>query len=103
VTDAEYLKQYGLQPGEYTQLLEAQHGVCAICGRPPAKRALAVDHHHACGRYKKWLRASVRGLLCTNCNRGLLRERPALLRLAADYFQAHLDVCPLHQEAENVA
>jgi len=102
VTDAEYLKIYGLQPGEYAAIFEVQNGRCAICGRPPAKRALAVDHHHACGRYKKWLRASVRGLLCSNCNRGLLRETPATLRRAADYFQAHLDICPLHKEVERV-
>jgi len=61
------LKEYGLQPGEYGQMFEVQNGRCAICGRPPAKMRLNVDHCHRCGRYKKWLRASVRGLLCPNC------------------------------------
>jgi hypothetical protein len=27
------------------------------------------------------------------CNRGLLRENPALMRKAADYFEKHLVLC----------
>ena len=103
MTDAEYQKKYGLAAGEYDTILVSQGGVCALCGRPPAKRALAVDHCHACGRYRKWLRLSVRGLLCSNCNRGLFRENPALLRLAAEYFQRHRDICPWRlKEAQRV-
>ena len=104
MTDKEYLTKYGLQPGEYQQILEAQNGRCAICGRPPAKLSLAVDHCHYCGRKKAWKRGSVRGLLCSNCNRGLLRENPDLLRKAADYFEAHRRVCPARlKEAERAA
>ena len=70
------------------KLLEArQSGVCAICGRPPKTRRLAVDHCHKC---KKRKRESVRGLLCHACNRGLFGESPVLLRKAASYFEAHL-------------
>ena len=54
-------KQYGLVPEQYTQLLERQNGVCAICGHPPKTRRLGVDHDHKTGR--------VRALLCHTCNK----------------------------------
>lgn len=57
-----------LSPDEYETRLESQGGVCAICGNPPAKRKLSVDHDHATGL--------VRGLLCFRCNRAL----PAYLK-----------------------
>lgn len=49
--------------GVYDELLEAQGGVCAICGRPPKTRRLHLDHDHKTMR--------VRGLLCHRCNRAL--------------------------------
>lgn len=60
---------YGLTPEAYDLMLQAQKGVCAICGRPEtavcngSPASLSVDHCHASGR--------VRGLLCIRCNRGL--------------------------------
>ncbi|MFJ4974170.1 endonuclease VII domain-containing protein [Streptomyces coeruleorubidus] len=52
---------YKITPEQYSQLLEAQGGVCAICGRPPEERKrLAVDHCHSTH--------VVRALLCTACN-----------------------------------
>ena len=55
------LKQlYGMTVEQYDILLVAQDGVCALCGNPPGKRRLAVDHSHRTG--------SVRGLLCGRCN-----------------------------------
>jgi hypothetical protein len=73
---------YGLEPGDYDRLLEAQGGVCAGCGpesgRSGKTKKLAVDHNHETGE--------VRGLLCSDDNRllGRLRDNPApLLRLAA--------------------
>jgi hypothetical protein len=44
-------------------MLEEQGGVCAICGKPPEKERLCVDHSHANGM--------IRGLLCRCCNSGL--------------------------------
>ncbi|WP_245627891.1 endonuclease VII domain-containing protein [Actinomadura oligospora] len=73
---------YGLERGEYDQLLAAQGGVCAICGQPRAQR-LSVDHCHKAGY--------VRGLLCRMCNGRLLtaaRDRPEVLRAAADYLES---------------
>jgi fructose-1,6-bisphosphatase len=54
-------RNFGITLAEYDQMLEDQHGICAICGgvNPDGKR-LAVDHDHETGK--------VRGLLCTSCN-----------------------------------
>ena len=61
---ARYVERtYGLEPGEYDRMLEAQDGRCAICGKQPRTKRLSVDHDHNTGR--------VRGLLCQPCNRGL--------------------------------
>jgi len=61
-------------------MLEAQHGLCAICLRPPKEgKRLAVDHNHKTGK--------VRGLLCWFCNKRLLSNHSeARLRAAADYL-----------------
>lgn len=56
-------KAYGLQEGEYAQLLDAQEGRCAICRRLARGRRLAVDHDHNTGE--------VRALLCYFCNKYL--------------------------------
>lgn len=75
---------YGITLDKYDEMLEAQGGVCAICGQPcRTGRALAVDHDHTTG--------DVRSLLCANCNNGLGRfgDDPSLLRIAADYLEAH--------------
>jgi recombination endonuclease VII len=76
-------KLYGLSLVEYREKLVAQNGLCAICGGPPGKRSLNVDHDHVSGK--------VRDLLCPTCNVGLggLRDDPVLLRKAADYIERH--------------
>lgn len=63
--------------------LAAQNGLCAICGGPPGKRSLNVDHDHVSG--------NVRDLLCATCNVGIgvMRDNPDLLRKAADYIERH--------------
>jgi hypothetical protein len=47
----------------YDALLKLQLGGCAICGRPPKKRKLDMDHDHRT--------MEVRGLLCVRCNRAI--------------------------------
>ena len=73
-------RNYGISLVEYNDLLESQGGVCAICGKPPKKLALAVDHDHKTKH--------IRGLLCHRCNRGLpwLADSAEVLRKAADYL-----------------
>lgn len=63
-------KLYGITLQEYETRLAEQNSVCAICGgkettkdKDGAPRRMPVDHCHKTGR--------IRGLLCTQCNRGL--------------------------------
>lgn len=81
--------RYGILPEEYLSMFEQQEGKCAICGQEEKClykgkiRSLAVDHDHKTGK--------VRSLLCNGCNNGLGRfaDDPNLLRMAADYLDAH--------------
>lgn len=83
------LAQYGITPDEYRAMLVTQGGRCAVCGDEPppdgikASSRLHVDHDHATGM--------VRALLCNRCNRGIgyMRDRPDLLRLAAEYVERY--------------
>lgn len=74
---------YGMTPEEYDALVRQQNAGCAICGRGPEKRLLAVDHCHRTGK--------VRGLLCHKCNPGIgiFCDDPELLRKAASYLEQH--------------
>lgn len=77
-------KRYGLSEEGYEALLEAQGGVCAICGGGPRGRrpdTFYVDHDHVSG--------VVRGLLCSPCNLmiGQASEDPSVLRSGADYLE----------------
>ena len=82
------LRRYGLTHAQYDAMLEAQGGVCGLCGKVETHRGrngevsrLAVDHDHVTG--------SIRALLCHSCNTGvgLFLDDPALLRRAADYIE----------------
>ena len=77
------LKQYGITPEAYDAMLEAQGGVCAICGgeQTLGRKHFDVDHCHDTG--------IVRGLLCSHCNRalGLMLDDPSRLRGAAAYLE----------------
>jgi len=53
-------KKYGITLEQYSVMLEAQGGVCYLCGRTNGDRSLAVDHNHKTGRVRK--------LLCGHCN-----------------------------------
>lgn len=82
---AGYLKRkFGITPEQYDEMLAAQGGVCALCGRTPRDDiSLHVDHDHRTGVIRK--------LLCFQCNNALgdLGDDPDLLRAAADYLDAH--------------
>jgi hypothetical protein len=73
---------YDLTTEQYEELLALQGGVCAIC-KEKRSYNLNVDHDHKTMR--------IRGLLCRLCNGRLLtaaRDRPHVLRAAADYLEA---------------
>lgn len=68
---------------DYSEILSAQGGLCAICrDAPEGKRSLLfVDHCHTSKQ--------VRALLCHRCNvlLGMSKDRPAVLREAACYLE----------------
>ena len=74
-------RRFEISPTVYDDMLEKQHGKCAICHEPPTTRNLAVDHNHETGE--------VRSLLCSACNTalGLLKEDPARIRALLNYVQ----------------
>lgn len=91
-----YLKKrswadFGLTLDGYQSMLESQGGVCFICKKPEKAtdprsgkvKDLAVDHCHQTNK--------IRGLLCSNCNRGigLFCDDPSLLQSAIDYLRKH--------------
>jgi hypothetical protein len=73
---------YGLDGERARDLLTVQSGRCAICGRKPRAKALAVDHDHVSG--------AVRGYLCQRCNHDLLgaaHDSLDILRAAVAYLE----------------
>ena len=55
---------FGISLEQYNEMLKKQGSVCAICKEKcKSGKNLAVDHCHTTGK--------IRGLLCSNCNRGL--------------------------------
>lgn len=75
---------YGITADEYWAIYEYQGGVCYICRRANGKRKrLSVDHCHKTG--------TVRGLLCTACNRnvlGHLRDELEAFDRCLDYLES---------------
>jgi hypothetical protein len=66
---------YGLTNEQQSLLLNKTD--CEICGAPWK----SIDHDHSSGEF--------RGILCSKCNVaiGMMRDRPDLLRAAADYLE----------------
>lgn len=81
--DYQLLKKYGLTREQYESLLVATEGVCPICTRPFGTAAYTkpvVDHCHLSGR--------TRGIICRQCNIGLVafRDNKASLAQAINYL-----------------
>jgi len=68
-------KRYGLTP---EQMAEMKKTGCELCG---TMSNLHIDHNHETNE--------IRGVLCTNCNRGLghFKDSPELLKKAAEYLE----------------
>lgn len=79
-------RTYGLSADDLTALWKDQGGRCAGCGnKVGVVKAPAVDHDHALERAGFDKRDTVRGLLCSTCNRylGHIGDDPVkLIRLA---------------------
>ena len=85
--------KYNIDTETYDMFAEMQEHTCAICEEYESRvtatgeeTPLCVDHDHAAEAEKGIM--IVRGLLCSRCNTGLgmFRDRPDLLRAAADYL-----------------
>jgi len=67
---------------KYSELLQAQNGLCAICQQTCSTgKRLAVDHCHETNM--------IRGLLCSKCNRGLgyFKDSLELIERAYEYLK----------------
>lgn len=91
-------RAYGMEPADFAVLLDAQGGVCAICGGPPngPGKRLHVDHCHDSKR--------VRGLLCAKCNTalGLLGDDYDRVRVAADYLRYGGEWLAIHRRIREI-
>lgn len=83
--DYKLQRNYGITVEEYDEMLEAQGGGCAICGKTPEEngRRLAVDHNHETDK--------LRGLLCNSCNSGLgyFQDKPEICCWAMLYLEEY--------------
>lgn len=81
----------GITPAEFHALVEAQGGMCAICGtdQPGGQGGWHVDHDH---RFEKNDKRGHRGLLCHFCNVGLGHFKDDLARVesAAAYLRRYI-------------
>jgi len=73
-----YIKDYGISPDSYNNMLNEQEKKCAIC--LDEFELLYIDHNHDNGK--------VRGLLCNNCNTGIgmLRDDVDIVNRAYAYL-----------------
>jgi len=63
-------RKYGITAEEYRERLDAQGGVCKICGNdePGGVGSWHIDHDHACCPDTPACGDCVRGILCQKCN-----------------------------------
>lgn len=85
-------KNFKITLADYYAKLEAQCGVCAICGCLPddkrnyPRNNLAVDHDHQCCDVNgKSCGECIRSLLCMGCNMGNFNDDPILMLKATAY------------------
>lgn len=79
------VRKVGLTLAEYDAMVLARGGLCDICGKKPVEQrgSLCVDHDHETN--------TIRGLLCSPCNRGLglLGDTAESVGRAARYLAEH--------------
>lgn len=75
--------RHGLSADEYLEMVDKQENLCAICGKPPGSKALAVDHNH--------LTNKTRELLCVACNFaiGWFKDDIEVMQKAIQYIYKH--------------
>ena len=77
------MKEFGMSLAQFEEMKSKQGNRCAICGNPPKKRALAIDHDHSTGK--------IRGMLCYPCNvvLGLVSDSIVTLDRMIEYLKKH--------------
>jgi hypothetical protein len=86
------LARFGLTESQYEAMLILQGGKCAICGKPPKKLRLSVDHDHTSKRKPSRLHGRIRGALCHRCNRYLVAGNTAgTAWLVLKYLESDFD------------
>lgn len=77
------VRKFGITISRLEEMKEEQDNKCAICGNPPHRRDLHIDHDHKTGK--------VRALLCHFCNAGLgyFRDDVDRMYLAIEYLMKH--------------
>ena len=93
----ELKKKYGMTARQYDDMLEAQGGVCKLCGKPETVMhgdkllRLSVDHNHEHCPTRRGCIECVRSLLCQSCNRlvGRIEANPQLALRALAYIKSH--------------
>ena len=92
---ARLMKLYKITLEKYDQMLANQAGVCRLCGTPPKRNKLSVDHDHNCCPGRVTCGGCIRGLVCVPCNLALGRiENAEWIAKAAAYI-AHDRAHPL--------
>ena len=79
-----FARNYDMTLEEAIAVIKTRPDACELCGRvPDGNKVLSYDHCHKNGYFRGWL--------CHQCNRGLglFKDNPDLLRLAAEYLEAH--------------
>lgn len=85
------MSAWGMTADEYEAKWKAQ-GICSICGiKLTGGSQTHLDHSHSDG--------TLRGFLCTNCNRGLghFKENRELLMNAINYLNEHSKEVVVHE------
>lgn len=89
---AKRLKEHGISEEDFNSKLNQQEGKCAICDKPQDEsiKFLSIDHDHKTNKN--------RGLLCSNCNRGigLLQDDINILERAIKYLKQYQNLLHDH-------
>lgn len=87
VRNSKLKRKFGINLEEKEKLFSLQNHQCAICKTKEniRDRDWDVDHCHITGK--------VRGILCSNCNRGLglFKDDPSTLLSAFAYLKKHVE------------
>lgn len=85
------IKKHGITYDTYTEMLNAQGGVCKICGSEEKshRSRLCIDHDHACCPGYNSCGKCIRGIICSNCNMSLgnAKDNIDILQKMIDYLK----------------